>query len=112
MLENCLVARYFPPVYYLAMKQASFRDRVISEMKSRGISKAELSRRSGVPYHTLDKYLKREGSTTGAENAAALAQALGVKIDGEAEYDELRELFFRLDEERRQFVLASIRGLL
>ena len=94
------------------MKQASFRDRVLAEKKARKISTAELSRRSGVPYHALDKYLKREGSTTGAENASAIANALGIKIDGEAEYDELRELFFRLDEERRKFVLASVRGLL
>lgn len=112
MLENCLVAPYFPPVYYLAMKQASFRDRVLAAKAERKISVAELSRRSGVPYHALDKYLKREGSTTSAENAAALAQTLGITIDGDGEYEELRELFFQLDEERRKFVIASIRGLL
>lgn len=112
MLENCLVSPYFPPVYYLAMKKASFRDRILSAMQEQGMNKAELSRRSGVPYHTLDKYLKREGATTSGENAAALANALGVMIDGESEYDELRSLFFQLDEEKKKFVLASIRGLL
>lgn len=111
-LENCLVAPYFQPVYYLAMAQASFRDRILAAKKARNISAAELSRRAGVPYHTLDKYLKREGATTSAENAQALANVLGIKADGDAEYDELRELFFQLNEEKRQFVLASVRGLL
>lgn len=112
MLENCLVAPYFPPVYYLAMAQASFRDRILAAKNARNMSTAELSRRSGVPYHALDKYLKREGATTSAENAQALANVLGVKPDGEDDYDELREMFFRLDEEKRRFVVASVRGLL
>lgn len=111
-LEHCLVEPYFPPVYYLAMKQASFRDRILVAMTARGMTKAELSRRSRVPYHTLDKYLKREGATTSAENALAMANALGIAVDGEDEYDELREMFYQLSEEKRQFVLASIRGLL
>lgn len=81
-------------------------------MQAQKMSKAELSRRSGVPYHALDKFLKREGATTSAENARELSNALGIPMDGEAEYDELRQLFFQLPEEKREFLLASIRGLL
>ena len=81
-------------------------------MKDQGLSKAELSRRSSVPYHALDKFLKREGATTSAENAKALADALGIAMDGDSEYEELRRLFFQLPEEKREFLLASIRGLL
>jgi len=110
-LDNRRVAPYFPPAYYLAMVQASFRDRIKTAMDAQGVSKAELSRRSGVPYHTLDKFLKRDRATTSAENALALANALGVSVDGEAEYQELRRLFFQLDEQEREYVLASIRGL-
>lgn len=112
MLDNWRMARYFPPVYYLCMVRASFRDRLIEAMKEADMSKAELSRRSGVPYHAIDKFLKRDGATTSAENAQALARALGITIDGQAEYEELRELFYQLDEQQRQFLLASIRGLL
>lgn len=111
-LEHCLVARYFPPVYYLAMKNASVRDKILKAINEQGINKAELSRKSGVPYHALDKYLKREGATTSAENATAIANVLGIKVDGDPDYDELRALFFQLDEEKRKFVIASIRGLL
>lgn len=111
-IDNWQIAPYFPPAYYLAMAGISFRDRCLAAMKEQGLSKAELSRMSGVPYHALDKYLKREGATTSAENAKALADALGIAMDGEAEYDELRRLYFQLPEETREYVLASIRGLL
>ena len=111
-LDNRLVAPYLPPVYYLAMAGIAFRDRVLAAMRERGISKAELSRQSGVPYHALDKFLKRENASTSADNAVALARALGIKVDGQVEYEELRSLFYQLDEAKREFVLASIRGLI
>jgi len=94
------------------MAGIAFRDRVIKELEAQNLSKAELSRRSRVPYHAIDKFLKREGASTSAENASALANALGIKIDGDLEYEELRQLFFRLDPEQRKFLIASVRGLL
>ena len=111
MLDNRLVAPYFPPAYYMAMAGIAFRDRVIAALKQNGWSKAELSRRSGVPYHGIDKFLKRDGATTSSENAVAIANCLGIKVDGDAEYEELRELFYKLDEEQRRFLLAGARGL-
>jgi transcriptional regulator with XRE-family HTH domain len=111
-LDNRRIVSYFPPAYYLAMAGIAFRDRVAAEIKERNISKAELSRRSGVPYHAIDKFLKRDNATTSAENAVAISKALGLKVDDEASYDKLRELFFRLDEEQRTFLLKSIQGLL
>jgi lambda repressor-like predicted transcriptional regulator len=110
-LDNRRVAPYFPPSYYLAMAGIAFRDRVLAEIGERGINKAELSRMSGVPYHALDKFLKRSNATTSAENATAIANALGIKIDGEREYEELRALFFQLDEASRKFLIKSARGL-
>lgn len=111
-LENSLVAGYFPLAYLLSKMGRSFRDRVIAAMKAQGLTKAELHRRSGVPYHALDKFLKREGASTSADNARALARALGISVDDDGTYDELRSLFFRLNEEQRAFLLKSIRGLL
>lgn len=112
MLDNRLVARYFPLSYYLAMSGKSFRDRLKEAMETQGVSKAELSRQSGVSYHTIDKLTKRENATTGADNARALANALGIKVDDDREYEELRELYYQLDEDKREFLLQSIRGLL
>ncbi|WP_156025862.1 helix-turn-helix transcriptional regulator [Sulfitobacter sp. 20_GPM-1509m] len=111
MLDNRRVAPYFPPAYYLAMTGIAFRDRVIEAMAQQGLSKAELSRKSKVPYHALDKFLKREGATTSSENATSLANALGIKVDDDREYEELRKLFYQLSEEQRKFLLASARGL-
>lgn len=112
ILDNRHIAPYFRPAYYLAMAGESFRDRVLRAMAAQELSKAELSRRSGVPYHGLDKFLKRESATTSAENARALANALGIKMDGDEEYDEFRRLFFQMPEDKREFLLASMRGLL
>lgn len=81
-------------------------------MDRQGLSKAALSRLSGVPYHTLDKYLKRPNAKTSGENAQAIANALGIKQDGEAEYDELRKLFFQLDPSDRESLLRIAKGLL
>lgn len=80
-------------------------------MQSQSMTKAELSRRSGVPYHALDKFLKREAASTSADNAQAIARALGITVDGDAEYDELRQLFYTLSEERQKVVLEMVRGL-
>lgn len=112
ILDKRQMAAYFPLAYYLAMDGKSFQQRIRTALNERGMSKAELSRSSGVPYHAIDKFLKRENASTSAENAKAIADALGITMDGDAEYDELRRLFFQLPEDRRLFVLASIRGLL
>lgn len=113
MLDNRLVVSYFPPAYYKAMSGIAFRQRVQLELERQNMTKAELSRRSNVPYHAIDKLLKREGASTSTENAAAIANALGISADDDArEYEELRELFFQLDEDKQRFVLESVRGLL
>lgn len=111
MLDNRLVAPYFPPAYYRAMAGIAFQQRVLAAMADQGITKAELSRQSKVPYHALDKFLKREGAATSSENAISIANALGISVDDAAEYDELKKLYYQLDEEQRRFLLASVRGL-
>lgn len=112
MLDNRLVASYFPPAYYRAMQGIAFRQRVIQALEEQGINKADLSRMSKVPYHAIDKFLKRDGATTSSDNAISIANALGITVDDDAEYDELRQLFYQLDEEQRSFLIKSARGLL
>lgn len=112
ILENRLVARYFPVTYYLAMSKESFRDRVLAVLADKSMSKAELHRLSKVPYHAIDKLLKRPGASTSADNAQAIARVLGITVDDDATYDELRSLYYRLDKDQQAFLLQSIRGLL
>ena len=111
-LENSLVAPYFPVTYYLAMRKDSFRDRILAALDEQKMSKAELSRRSKVPYHALDKFLKREGATTGVDNARAIANTLGIKVDDDSDFESIRSLFYQLNKEQREFLLKSIEGLL
>ncbi len=111
-LDYRLVASYSPLAYCLSMQGKSFRDRVLTAMEELEMSKAELHRKSGVPYHAIDKFLKREGASTSAENAAALAGVLGIKVDDNSTYDELKSIFYQLSEEKQQYALMSLRGLL
>ena len=108
-LDNRRVAQKFLPVYYLRMAKVAFRDRVLAAGRI-GDEQGRAIQAVRRPYHAIDKFLKREGATTSAENANALAKALVLTVDGEAEYEELRQLFYQLDEQQRQFLIASIRG--
>lgn len=112
MLDNRPIAPYFPPSYYAAMMGIAFKQRVAKAMAEKDMTKAELSRLSNVPYHAIDKFLKRDGATTSAENALAISDALEISVDSSEEYDELRSMYERLDEEQKRFVVASVRGLL
>ena len=106
--QIAIAARF---TYCADMGNLAFRDRVPAEMTARGWNKAELSRRSAVPYHTLDKFLKGTSVSTSAENATKLARALGIKVDDDAGADELRVLYFDVPEEQREALLATVRAL-
>jgi transcriptional regulator with XRE-family HTH domain len=80
-------------------------------MQRLGWTKAELSRQSGVPYHTLDKFLKGVSDKTSAENAQQLARALRIRVDEDADYEELLQLFYSATDTDRQFVLETVRRL-
>lgn len=111
-LDNRHVALKVVRAYVASMTESDFRTRALAAMASQGMTKADLSRRSGVPYHALDKFLKGASVRTSAENAMAIGNALGISLDGESEYQELRRLFFQLEEEQRRFLVASVQGLL
>jgi len=111
-LENPRIEYSNGRAYAPGMSESDIRTRIVDAMTAQGLTKAELSRRAGVPYHALDKFLKGASVKTSAENATALCNALGISLDGEAEYQRLRQLFFQLDEEQRRFLIASVQGLL
>jgi len=51
------------------------------ELEYRGMLVKELAHATGIPKHTLDKYLLTNGTMPSADNAVAIAQALGVTVE-------------------------------
>jgi phage repressor protein C with HTH and peptisase S24 domain len=60
------------------MSDESFRDKVVEATKARGWDMRRLSREAEVSYDVVRELHRRPNSTTGAENAERLAQALGL----------------------------------
>ena len=63
-------------------EKQSFRDRMLFALDATGMSIAELARRSGVSYDAINKVKRRDGASTSAENASAIARVLGFDWDG------------------------------
>lgn len=70
------------PGKMLGMDRMSFRDQVLAALDESGMSVAELARRSGVSYDVINKLKRREGASTSAENAEAIAHVLGLAGSG------------------------------
>lgn len=57
-------------------KSPDFRDLMLAGLEQTGMSVAELARRSKVSYDAINKLKRRDGSSTSAENAIAIAKIL------------------------------------
>lgn len=62
-------------------EKPAFREKFLAALDASGLSVAEVSRRSGVTYDVINKLKRRPGSSTTAENAAALLAALDATDD-------------------------------
>lgn len=111
MLDNQIIAEISHWTYCLSMEKNDFRARTIAAMKEKKIKKSELSRASGVPYHALDKWLKGTTASTNIEFAIAIANALGIAIETDEGFDELKPLYYGLSEQDREVVVKMVRGL-
>lgn len=89
-----------------------FQDRFRAALAASGMSVAELSRRSGVSYHAIDKLKKRDGATTSVENARKLAAALGMGTNYPPALDRLVNIFLKLPEDKRRLLIALAESLL
>ena len=58
-----------------------FSEHLKGELEYRGMLVKELAHATGIPKHTLDKYLLTNGTMPSADNAVAIAQALGVTVE-------------------------------
>ena len=59
----------------------AFGEYLKGELEYRGMLVKELAHATGIPKQTLDKYLLTNGAMPSAENAVAIAQALGVTVE-------------------------------
>jgi transcriptional regulator with XRE-family HTH domain len=88
-----------------------FQDKFRRAFNASGMTVAELSRRSGVSYHAIDKLKKRDGATTSAENAKRLAAALGMDTNHPPEADRLVAIFLRLSPENQALLMKLAESL-
>lgn len=61
----------------LMAQSSGFREKFLVALDGSGLSVAEVARRSGVSYDVINKLKRRDGSSTSAENAAALMAVFG-----------------------------------
>ena len=59
-------------------EERDFRAVILAAIKAQRMTKTELSKRTGIPYSTLNLYLSGEGDTSG-ERIAKLLSALAIK---------------------------------
>ena len=93
------------------MTSADFKRRLLAAMAEQGMDRAQLARRSGVGYQTIDKFLRGEKSDTTLDKALKLARAAGISLDSEQSWDELRRLYSLLSDEEREFLTRQVRAL-
>jgi len=58
-----------------------FGERLKGELEYRGMPVKELAAATGIPRHTLHKYLLKNGTMPSADNAVAIAATLGVTVE-------------------------------
>ena len=101
-----------------------FAENLRAELDYQDIQIKELSQKTGISKHTLDKYLFGTKAQPGVENALKIAQALGVSVEylveGKSasykslpqEYQELLENFQNLNQFNKKTVMDLLESLI
>ena len=93
-----------------------FKDRLQEALKARGMTKAELARRSGLDKGAITKYTKGE-NLPGSDAVMKMAKALTVRpgwlLGGDGDMDELVfvELFETMDDIQKERLLKYMKAL-
>lgn len=104
------------------MTTSDFIQRLTQRMSDLGITMAELSRKSGVPYHQIHTWKRRENAKPTAESLQKVADALattpGHLLNGEPTSDlksgvleELQSQLSQLSEEELRVLLAAAEAM-
>lgn len=80
------------------MTDSTFRDRFLTAFERSDMTVAELARRSGVNYHTIDKLKKGVTLTTSADTARKLSLALNMDSNEDQRGNRLLAIFYGLDD--------------
>ena len=106
------------------IKKMGFAENLRAELDYQDIQIKELSQKTGISKHTLDKYLFGTKAQPGIENALKIAQALGVSVEylveGKTvflknlpqEYQELLENFQKLNQFNKKTVMDLLVSLI
>ena len=62
------------------MKMTPFAERLTALLESRGMTRADLAREAGIPYHRLNPWFVRENSKPNGHDVDKVAEALKVSV--------------------------------
>ena len=100
-----------------------FAENLRLELEYQDIQIKELSLRTGISKHTLDKYLFGTKSQPGVENALKIAKALGVSVEylvtgysetdspQSSEYNEILKIYKQLNPSNRKTIFDLLYSL-
>ena len=106
MLENRTIERGGLLWHIRGMVDDTFRKRFLDALERSGLSVAEVARKSGVNYHTIDKFKKGLTLSTSADNARKLSLALGIDTNNSEEANRLLVLFLRMSPDHQRALLT------
>ena len=90
----------------------SFSQKVKQLLKENGMTKAELAKKSGIPYTTLDSMLKRETDTARLATIFRIANALDTSVEALVMEEQTETQLVSQEEKRllRLYALLDSRG--
>jgi transcriptional regulator with XRE-family HTH domain len=111
MLEKWQIERDGRVWHVLGMIDDTFRRRFLTALERSHMSVAELARKSGVNYHTIDKFKKGLTVSTSADNARKLALALGMDVNNSEDANRLLALFLSMPPDKQRLLLAMAEAM-
>ncbi|MBR9850923.1 MAG: helix-turn-helix domain-containing protein [Rhodobacteraceae bacterium] len=95
----------------------TFRDALLTIIEKQGVSLRKVAEGSGVSYEQLKKLKQAKSQSTNVDDARKVANFFGLSLDQFLEAEQIEaqaeiiEIYNRLPDQERQFLLRSARGL-
>lgn len=107
-----------PCTYYGLLMRKTFRDALLAAISRPNVSLKAIADGSNVSYEQLKKLKQGKSKTTNVEDAMRVANYLGMSLDEFLGDDtalirsEIVDLYSQLTPQQREFLLASVKGVL